>query len=69
MARRPKFEDRAARALNRSLAPNLHASPIWNAVALSFFNPGMSLDKALDTAEAIDELRKATTKPRRKIRP
>lgn len=61
MSRRPSDLEMAER-LSRSLVPNLHAAPMWNAVAISFFAPQKTLGKALETANAIDELRKATTR-------
>lgn len=66
--KKKSFEDEAAEKLSRSLMPNLHAAPIWNAVALSFLNPAMSLNDSLKTADAINELRKAATKKLRSKR-
>jgi len=61
VSRRPSDLEMAKR-LSKSLAPNLFAAPIWNAVAISFLNPAMGLQKSMEAAQAIDELRKATTR-------
>lgn len=61
--RRPSFEQRAVEQLSSSLLPNLHAAPALNAAFISFMNPGMGFGQALKAAEAIDELRKLTTRP------
>ena len=65
-SRSTAFENEAAERLSKSLVPNLHADSIWNAAAISFLNPAMSLKKSFEAAGAIDELRKRATKPRRK---
>jgi hypothetical protein len=62
MSRKRISMDETARRLSRSLAPNLFGSTMWNAVAISFFNPAMGLQKSMETAQAIDELRKVTTR-------
>lgn len=46
--RKKSFERRAVEQLSRSLAPNLHADTMWNAVAINLFNPQMSFQKSFE---------------------
>lgn len=39
--------------------PTLHGAKTWNAAAIAFFNPALSLDDAFAAAEGIDQLRRA----------
>lgn len=45
-----------------SLMPCLDAAPIWNAAAIAFFNPALTLDQAFVAADEIAEARRTLRK-------